>query len=127
MTTSFSVFPRQGYRQGNLPKANSFLPARSQQFGSYLPGSSFVTDLADSARRRRSEDFIRWQCSAKFGRGPFQRRSSTRSKTGTSSRKVARVRNNKASFHELSRASDSRRDLRIEGCHCCQSFGMSSR
>jgi hypothetical protein len=88
--------------------------------------SSFVLDLARSARRTRSGDFIRWHCSSKFGRGPFQRRSSMVSKTGTSSRRVARVRNNKASFHELRSDSDSGRALRIDGCHSCQSFGMSS-
>jgi hypothetical protein len=48
-------------------------------------------DLANVTQPSRSGDLIRRQCSSKFGRGPFQRRSSTVSKTGTSSRRVARV------------------------------------
>src|ERR1700739_110228 len=65
---------------------------------SYLPGSGFFADLSASARRTRSRDFIRWHCSSKFGRGPFQRRALTESKTGTSSRRGARLRKRKGSF-----------------------------
>ena len=86
-----------------------------------------LIDFADVTRLSRSGDFIRWQRSSKFGRAPFQRRSSTVSKTGTSSRKVARVRNNRASFHALTSDSDTWWAFRIEGCHSRQSFGMSSR
>ena len=107
-----------------LPRTNRTC---NGQFRSHLPDSVFVADLAASARRMRSRAFIRWHCFSKFGRGPFQRRSLTESKTGTSSRRVASLRNSKASLHEWSSDSDSPRALRIDGCHCRQSFGMSSR
>ena len=86
-----------------------------------------LLDFADVTRSSRSSDFIRWQRSSKFWRGPFQRRSSTVSKTGTSSRRVARFRNNRASFHALNSDSASRRAFRTDGCHSRQSFGMFSR
>src|SRR5712691_1286924 len=97
-------------------------PAR----GAWLAQTDRV-DAAAVARRRRSGDFIFRQCSSKFGRGAFQRRSSTVSNTGTSTRSVASVRNNRASFHALNNDSDSTWALRMEGCHARQSCGMSSR
>jgi hypothetical protein len=51
---------------------------------------SVIIDFADVTRPNKLGDFIRRQRSSKSGRGPFQRRSSTVSKTGTSSRRVAR-------------------------------------
>src|ERR1700704_2370255 len=100
-------FPSQS--AGHAPKRPFTVAWRNNHF--------FQPLFADRARLSKAGDFIRWHCSSKFGRGPFQQRSSTASKTGTSSRKVARVRNRRASFHELNSDSDSKRDLRIEGCH----------
>src|ERR1700730_18322692 len=68
-----------------------------------------LIDFADITRLSRSGDFICSQRFSKFRRGPFQRRSSTVSKTGTSTRRVARVRNNRASFHALNSDSDRKR------------------
>src|SRR5580704_2464348 len=80
-----------------------------------------------AARLTKSDALIRRQNCSKPARGCCQRRSSTVSNTGTSSRKVASVRNNSASFHPENSDSESGRALRIEGCHCRQSLGMSSR
>jgi hypothetical protein len=91
------------------------------------PTRSVIVDFADVTRPNRFGDFICRQRSSKSGRGPFQRRSSTVSKTGTSSRRVARVRNNRASLHDVNSDSDSARALLMDGCHSCQSLGMSSR
>src|SRR6266852_2575752 len=104
-------------------------PAASQR-GSELRDSGplrYFTDFSDLARRRRSADFKRTQNSSKLELDPCHRRSSTVSNTGTSSRKVASVRNNRASFHALNNDSESGRALRIEGSHSRQFFGMSSR
>src|SRR4051812_8851786 len=79
------------------------------------------------ARPNRSDDFIRSQYFSKSRRGPVQRSSSIALNMGTSSRRVASVRNNRASFHPLNNDSDRRRALRIEGCHSPQTLGMSSR
>src|SRR6266404_20590 len=87
----------------------------------------YFTDFTDLARRRRSADFKRTQNLSKLELGPCHRRSSTVSNTGTSSRKVASVRNNRASFHALNNDSESGRALRIEGSQSRQFFGMSSR
>src|SRR6478672_13050473 len=79
------------------------------------------------ARRASSGALIRWHVSSKLGRGPFHKRSPTDSNTGTSSRSVAKVRNSNASSHALNRDSDKVRAFLIEGCHACQSLGISSR
>src|SRR5260370_29544416 len=89
--------------------------------------AGYAVDVAVAAGGKRWGDLIRWQSSSKFMWGPRQRRSSTASKTGTSSRKVARVRNNKASSHALKSDSESNRALLIDGCQVRQSLGMSSR
>jgi serine/threonine protein kinase len=86
-----------------------------------------LADAADLARVRRSGVFRRRHVSAKLGRGPLQRSSSIESKTGTSVRNVASVRNNMASFQRPNKTSESTGRLRIDGCHCFQSFGTASR
>jgi hypothetical protein len=84
-------------------------------------------DAAEMVRSRRVGEFSRCVQVSKSFVGPFQRRSSTDSKTGTSSRSVARVRNSSASFQELNNDSDKVRALRMDGSHSRQSLGMSSR
>ena len=84
-------------------------------------------DAAETARSTRAGEFSRCVQVSKSFVGPFQRRSSTDSKTGTSSRSVARVRNSSASLQELNNDSDKVRALRMDGSHSRQSLGMSSR
>jgi len=120
----YPMFRRCSARLGVIPGSLHSMVNR-------LPGLTYCfwdrRDVADAARRTRSGDFIRWLCSSKLGRGPFQRRSSTVSKTGTSSRRVASVRNNKALLQSLNSDSDNARAFRMDGCHSRQSFGISSR
>src|SRR5258708_6599632 len=89
--------------------------------------ASNLFDATERARLSRVGDFSRWHQVSKSFVEPFQRRSSTESKTGTSSLKVARVRNSNASFHAPNNDSDNARAFRIEGCHSRQSLGISSR
>src|SRR5438270_2380000 len=84
-------------------------------------------DVTLDARRASSGALIRRQVSSKLGRGPFHKRSSTDSNTGTSSRSVANVRKSNASSHALNNDSDKARAFLIDGCHACQSLGISSR
>src|SRR5260370_28472635 len=63
--------------------------------------SGVLLAFAEVARANSSVDFMRPQSPSKVAPGPFQRRSSTESKTGASIRKVARVRNSRASSHPL--------------------------
>src|SRR5580698_1779067 len=79
------------------------------------------------ARRTKSGALIRAQNTSKLGRGWRQRRSSTASNTGTSSRSVASARNNSASLHPENNESESGRALRIDASHSRQSLGTSSR
>src|SRR5882724_163438 len=92
------------------------------------PSDHHLCEDTATARPSRSGDFIRMQYSSKVAkRGLFQQRSSTVSKTGTSSRRVARVRYNRASLHEVNSDSESERAFRMVGCHSRQSLGMPSR
>jgi hypothetical protein len=71
--------------------------------------------LRRSARRANSAgDFNRSDIFSNSVRGPFHRRASPLSNTGTSRRKVASVRNRRASFQWLNRESCSDRAFRID-------------
>src|SRR3979490_1368872 len=84
-------------------------------------------EAAAFALRSKSGAFSRREYSSKSRGTPFQWRSSTVSKTGTSVRRVASLRNNKASSQAANNASDSVRALRIDGGPASHSWEMSSR
>src|SRR5260370_35118022 len=88
---------------------------------------AYVPRASAKARANRAGSFSRRQQSAKDARGLLHHISSRVSKTGTSVRKVASLRKSKTSPHELNKEIDKESALRIDGCHCRQSLGMSSR
>jgi hypothetical protein len=67
------------------------------------------------ARRHRSGAFMRSQVRLKSSVGPLHSKSSMEVNTGTSTRSVARVRNNTASSHAAKRDSAKARALRTIG------------
>jgi len=78
--------------------------------------------------RRNSAGVFNWLHSVSNSlRGPFHRRASMLSNTGVSRRKVARVRDSRASSQLLNWESYSERAFLIDECHSCQVLGISCR
>src|SRR5579862_1018812 len=93
----------------------------------HLEGEVAALALADFSRLKRFGDFKSRLNFSNSGRGPLQQRSSMVSKTGTSRRRVARVRKSRASSHAVNSDSASERARRMEDGQWAQFWGMFSR